>query len=150
MQSATWRLTVHNTFGFRRPTETVFVTTPAGAEYIRVPVAGVFEMRHASRRGERPPRLNARIYTYRARRKDVDIPVPMGCLSLLLMPCADPTLPDAYRKAADLVAQSTGKDRLLVRVADGVRMIRPTQMSSQEMRGAQILYRASAPQPRVA
>lgn len=141
---------MHNQFGFRRPTETVFVTTPAGAEYIRVPVAGVFEMRHGSRRGERPPRLNGRIFSYRARRKDVDIPVPTGCLSLLLMPCADPTLPEAYRNAADLVARSTGKDRLLVRVADGVRMIRPSQMSSPEMLGAQILYRASASQHRFA
>jgi hypothetical protein len=80
----------------------------------------------------------------------VDIPLPQGCLSLLLMPCADSTLPEEYRKAADIVARSTGKDRLLVRVADGVRMIRPYQMSSREMLCAQILYRASTPQPKAA
>ncbi|MGI8546726.1 MAG: hypothetical protein ACR2M1_05235 [Gemmatimonadaceae bacterium] len=139
-----------NALGFRRPSETVIATTPSGAQYVRVPVAGVHELHRDTRRGDRPARLNGRIFTYRARHDEVDIPISQGCLSLVLMPCGDSTLPDGYRAAADTAARLTGKDRLLVRVNGSVQMIQPHEMGFPTFRGAQIVHRAVAPRTQAA
>lgn len=130
---------------FRRPTETVIATTPSGAEYVRVPVSGVHELHHHARRGERPPRLMDRVFTYRARRGEhTDIQVPRCLLNMVLMPSDDASVSPAMRTAASDAARATGRDHLVVRVGDALALIEPYHLGTARFRGAEIVFRAHA------